>query len=83
MDAEGSITVCYMVRTRSEGRCSEVASDATKGTSSQQFPDAARPGGLRYEVVTGTRRGTGSQPFPATAWREELRVKRERPCRGI
>jgi len=66
-----------MVRTRNEGRCSEVASDATKGTSSQQ------PGGLRYEMVTGTRRGTGSQPFPATVWREELRVKRERPCRGI
>jgi len=71
-----------MARTRTEGS-SDVVSSATEGTSNQQFSDAARPGCLRYEMVTGTKRGTSSLPFPETAWREELRVKRERRCRGI
>ncbi|XP_070855141.1 uncharacterized protein [Drosophila suzukii] len=58
-DAADCITVCYMARTRSEdGRRSKVGSGATtEETSSLQFPDAARTGGLRHEVVTGTTRG--------------------------
>jgi len=64
-DAADCTTVCYMVRTRNDdGLRSEVGSGATtEETSSQQFPDAARTGGLHHEVVyNGSLRGRRGYP---------------------